>query len=455
MKINKNQFMSFEGIDFQDASYFHLLSGLIAQYKNKELDRKTFQEKVSDSIRKRFNFSIKFEVHPVNEVNAYMMPYELDPANILTTNRNRKVGELILGQYKRYTIKENAKLMRSIVKGDLSASGWLDYKKARCGGLFSQLPPALSVCYQGTIDNLEPDEVSAIILHELGHYWTYLEWLGIYTSRNAIIVNAISEFLNAKSEQEKFQVVLEAKNAWGLRIEESQVAKLNDENATKILTGSFNHVFKNSVGYVQYDENVSEVIADQFAIRMGASKASATGMYKLASKYNQSDEAVTMNNITIMGCVISTVGTIISIAGPIVFPPLGPLLSVVGGFLGVLGAQSIISGLFGITSSLNGGAYDFSKNRLERMYREEVQRLKMTNPPIAITKTILNSLEEMKRCIEMCGDVEKVWGASVMRFFSADFREQEQKKYYQQLIEEMLSNQLYVTANKFKTLGVN
>lgn len=453
MKTYSNQFMSFEAIDFQDASYYHLLTELVSQYKNKTINRKTFQDKVSESVKKRFGFNVKFEVHAVNEINAYMVPVELDPANVLTTRRFRDLGELVLNQIKALTLRDNAKIMRQIVKGDLSATGWLDYKKARAGGLFSQLPPALSVCYQGTIDNLTPDETASIILHELGHYWTYLEWLGIYTCRNAVIVNAVNEFITAKTETEKFQIVLDKKNVWGLRVEESDVAKLNDENATKILAGSFNHVFKHTVGFVQYDDNVSEVIADQFAIRMGAGKASASGMYKLGYKYGVTDESKLANKFVKSGLLLSAVGAIIGLGAAAIFPALAPVLSAIGAFIAITGVSYVWQGLFGFTGMLNGAAYDTMKNRIERMYREEIQRLKQTNASIEVTRSILAGLEEMKKYVDLCGEANKSWGASIIRYFSSSFREQEQKKEYQSLIEEMLANQLYITANKFKTLG--
>lgn len=454
MRTNTNQFMSFEAIAHQDTSFFILLSSLIKDYKEKKTVKRDFETKVVDAIKKRFNINVKFKVDPANALNAYMCPYSLSGTHALDSRRFREYGEYAIRYMQAENNKDNYKIVKQILKGDLSTTGLLDYKKARVSGLFAELPPVLSVCYQGTIDQLLPEETAAIIIHEIGHYWTYLEWLGILTFRNAVITNAVSEFLQAGTEQEKFQVILAQKNVWGLKVNEGDVAKLNDENATKIIMGAYHVTYKNSVGFVQYDDNASEVIADQFSQRMGSGKNLSSAMFKLYKSSGRTDESKLLNKYVWKGALLTTLGVILGIHIVAVGGLLGTIGTLVSACLTFMGVNSVLTGLFGLGDMVNGSAYDTAKNRLERMYREEVQRLKHLGSDPEIANAVLSNLAEMKKHVEACSAANKSWGTNLLRFFSPSFREQENIKHYQSLVEEMLANQLYITSAKFKTLGV-
>lgn len=433
MKYNPDSLLSLESIAFQKETYFAELTNTIRLYKEKKMTRSDFEDEISKSVKKRFNINVKLKVNPTFIPNACMFPVVLDERNILL---DRMAWDDFFNYCSEYYVKENYRTMKKIAQGDISNTGLLDFKNARVGKLFEDLP-TISELNQGLIDILEPEEVAAVFLHEVGHYWTFLSFLGVYTYRNAIINGAVNEFLGVQSQEEKIQIIIEKKNHWDLDIDEEHFKKLDDKSATQVIVGSFHRNFTRALGYTQYDVNTSEVIADQFAMRMGAGKHLSTGLHKITG--NNSTFRFSSN-------VGFFVGIIRIIGGAILLSkmPLLGLIAICLGGLGVLDA-------FGAAEATAGWVYDTNKDRFRRIYQEEIARLKSEQHDPEVLKLLLTNLEVMRKIVDKVAE-EKSVPLSILRWISSDFRSQEARKQYQQAVEELIANQLYVTSAKFKTL---
>lgn len=433
MKYNPDSLLSLESIAFQKETYFNELTDIIRLYKEKKMKRSDFEEEISRSVKKRFNINVKLKVNPTFIPNACMFPVVLDERNILL---DRMGWDDFFNYCSEYYVKENYRTMKKIAQGDISNTGLLDFKNARVGKLFEDLP-TISELNQGLIDILSPEEVAAVFLHEVGHYWTFLSFLGVYTYRNAIINGAVNEFLGVQSQEEKIQIIIEKKNHWDLDIDEEHFKKLDDKSATQVIVGSFNRNFTRALGYTQYDVNTSEVIADQFAIRMGAGKHLTVGLHKILG--NNSSFRFSSNWNFFFGIAKIIAGCVTVVANP-----LGGIFMLAMGALGIADA-------FSNAQATAGWTYDNNKDRFRRIYQEEITRLKSEQHDPEVLKLLLTNLDIMKKIVDKVAE-EKSIPLSILRWVSSDFRSQEARKQYQQAVEELIANQLYVTSAKFKTL---
>lgn len=447
MKYNVNSMVSTEAIAYQKPDFFYQLTGLSKQFRDKQLNVKEYEKAVSAAIKKRFNFDIEFKVITSNQVNAYMQPPTIDPNNIQWYN---SFGRANFEWVQKHWQNDGAKaILKKIAKGDLSATGWVDYKNARVNGLFAQLPARRLVVFSKWWDIAEvTDEIiTSVILHEIGHHWATFETLGVYTSRNAIISSAIADYLNTQNDEEKINIILEQKNVWNLPIDEKLVTKLNNEDATKIIISGYLGKFKDDVGYVQYDDNFSEVIADQFAIRMGGVPDVEMIMHKLGLG-GSGDIAEQGFKFTLTMIAVGVAGLGVSLAAaPIAW--MAPIFGMAAGISLIETVSALI-----MTKQNNGAAYDNAKDRWLRNYREMLGYLKQGNITPEETKRILTILETNKKMLDQIPNTDVNWTHRIMMFFSKGYKEQNAKKLYQQLTEELLANELYVMGHKFKQLGV-
>lgn len=435
MMIGVKHGYGLEAIDFQKDNYHAELSEIFAKYKRKELAKDAMQDAVSVSVKKRFNIDVKLRITNDPLPNACMYPVCLDERNILLDRMN---WEGFFNYCSEYYQNENYRTMQKIAKGDISDTGLIDYKKAKVGKLFSAIP-SVSEITKGLIDIAEPEEIAAVYLHEIGHFFTFLSFLGVYTYRNAIIANVVNEYLGVKDDEEKVKIIIDKKNAWGIEVDEKDIVKLDDKNATTVLVGTFNRTFTRSVGYVQYDTNTSEVIADQFAQRMGAGKYLATGLHKMVGNGGTFNFS---SNFQLFFGIIKIIGGVSAIVAGNVWGAVGI----------IMGAFQIYDA-FGSAEATNGWTYDNNKDRFRRMYNEELTKLKSHEHSPEYIKLILTNLEVMGKIVDKVSK-ERSIPLTILRWCSSNFRDQEAKKQYQQMMEELMANQLYVSSAKLKTLGL-
>nr|DAS75674.1 MAG TPA: peptidase [Caudoviricetes sp.] len=426
MRYDLTEMCSLESIDYQTDNFHEVLSGVFRDYK---------EHKSAERLKKEFDkiatarFGIKFDFGVENsyQVNAYAYIRALDDRTVLLRTEG---SDLMFDAYSEYFRKDNKGIVKRIAKGDLTNTGLMDYKKAKVSGIFSQIPATVKVT-KGALKEIEPEELAAIMLHEIGHIWTFFEFLGIYSFRNAIIQNTVKEFLDVKAPEEKIKIIIDKNNYWNLKIPEELPTKMNDDDCTKVIIGSYMRNFTQDAGYVEYNNNTSEVIADQFATRFGAGKYIVTGLNRFLGN-REGSENISQNLWLATALAVS----ILSITA-------SPLISVIG-VLGMLGAWMDAGRSMGWT-------YDNDKDRYKRVRNEVVGRLKDPKISDELRVRVLADIKTID-AIESKVSVHEHIGHHIRRFFSKSFREMENKRIYQQQVEALLANNLYVQGNELKTL---
>lgn len=442
MRIDKFSLVSMEMIDYQlkDPVLDKILD-IIRKNKNKEIDYDTFASLLENIIKERFGFTTKVTIEEKEIANGGARTELVDFRHPLLQQFSKYFTEpLFVHGTTKYTLPNILK----IVNKKMDNVGKLDFKRAKVTGIFSQIPTHLYLT-TGALDSNDEDVLLGTILHEIGHIWTFAEYVHHITFKNAIIANATKEFLSLKDEVSKTEFIIEAKNIFNVDIPKD-LAKENDVNSNVVVLGSLVKAMYNDYTSGIYELTNVEVLADQFASRFGLHFE----RIKYLSQYNW-NEMATESIIEFIKLSISA--------------SINMTLAVMGSALGLLSTPLffiplMIVWFYPITKYLkmeqlasykNGGStYDTFKQRSVRIRNMMINQLK-TNPNNNDIKELIKHIEESEKYIEQSDDYNG-FGVKFIRWISSDFRSQEERKIYQQLLEDLIDNKLYVTGNKFKYL---
>lgn len=308
-----------------------------------------------------------------------------------------------------------------------SAVGWVDREKCYIGGVFQSFRPMLFIT-EGVLFNkkLKAEHVAAIILHEIGHLFSYYETLATLIVTNRAITDAMEEMIGEKDNVIKSRIVnnLIKQDVLPETIDPETVSQLDDEHLRELLitTSMRENVFRNDSP--MYDITACEQQADAFVVRLNAGK--------------ELSEA-----LTILGVLDRDFDRV---------PPLMVEL-----FCFVAKSAIFLGPLYWLTSwslhmdKIKNDRYDTPSDRFKRIKREMIGGLKKQSDEKEIKKWI-KEIEEVEKIIEAIPDtrtrLEKFWS-----WITPFIRRQTSKKEQQQAIESLLNNDLTVTALKIQTQG--
>lgn len=434
MNLMKNPMIATEAIDYQNDGYFKELTALMLNLK-KDIGKEAIRA-IELSVLKRFNMKIELTVTNELMENACMYPVSLDEVNPLDI----RMGEGLILAFKNYTLKENKKHAKALASGKYGdPTGMLDYKHARVSGYFSEILLKAELT-RPLVMRHEPEDIAAIFLHEIGHAWTYFEFMGVNIYRNSIIGNTIKESLNIKNEKEVFAFSVEMNNLWNIPIDPKTFPALNDENKTKIILGGMTRNMRSELGWVQYDRNTSEVIADQFSTRMGveAGYFITRGLHRLSGGFRWPywEDFAFLSNMAI--CAITVIVGITASAYTI-------------SIFGFIVAAFVLWATGGNIKEKNGSVYDDLYQRFVRIRNEMIGRLKQARATKEEIITTIKRLDQLENVLKTANTNQPILD-KFYTWLSSDYRDQKNKMLYQQMVEDLLANDLYILGNKFKTL---
>lgn len=452
MQRVQNMMISNEMIDHQKDGFIYKLEGVFKNIEALCTDiNKIDQNKVKKEadnliklIKDRLGLSVQFHIDKGMEIDAWCYAPRFDALHSLDLNRNYSPAEIF--KYRLSNKKEVAQALNIATGKYGDPTGQLDYKNAKASGLFSKLVFEVHFTWGMILtDRVTAFHKASILLHELGHLWTFLQYLGTVFYKNTIISNSIKEMLDTKAGTERFKFLLDTDNAWDFKLDEKMMKSLSeakDDDATKIMLGLVQRRTYNDVGDVAYDYNSSEVLADQFSARFGGTIPPLLIDYgthrKDAFEYMKSQVSY-IAGMSLM--------TMVSLVCTVFFPP-----AAIVSLLGFLSAVITWSGLGNIArqmSALNGDTYDMSLDRAKRIRNEFVTRIKRIKDP-KIQKDCIAQLKELDELMAKYPEPKDSFGEKIIMFFNKDYKNDKEKMQLQQTIEELLANDLYVTAAQFK-----
>ena len=412
-KLLSSLHVGLENMQQQGTKFFDELTQIFADYKSKVIEKHQLTELLVKSIKKHTNLSVTVSIDPSFSINAVAFGAQFDIANLMWPEFYQG-----LEQWQEY--------MKRPLNG---TEGWIDTAKGRVGGVFAEYKHRLTIT-NGLL-KINPDEIAAIVLHEVGHLYTMLYYIGHIALSNIIVTQAARDALNNKDVSIRRKIINQATKYLSVEdmvpigdLEMSPIWNSQDGIETLILN-AFRERHKSTTGTDLYDIRACEQLADQYAVRHGAGLALATALTKFEGSgggnigrlFNQ----ILLNVIEIVMSILS---------------------------FGIWFVLAVICNTISPYTE-----YDDPKYRLRRVAQDMIDRIKRMPLTREDKAKLIADYEKVKK-IE--ANRQGTTYSLAFRFaymVSKNTRLTHKQQETQKLIEDLLFNPLYVSHAKLQNLG--
>lgn len=319
---------------------------------------------------------------------------------------------------------------------------WVDLKEGRVGGVFSSLYNRIFLGKSLLLDqNFTSEEVAAVILHELGHLFSYFETLAYTTTSNMVITTAVEALQGMDDKSHRLKLLSQSASVFNAKLPPEIIDEEGADVIKVLLLQTIEQAEQNRVREMaanketRYNHRSIEFMADQFAVRSGAAVALATAQHKMAKlnvpDYGKSRASFFAVQATRMALLAA------SFAIPGVGVVIGPTLLALGVMF--LSAQA----------EEDDGRSD-PRERLAQISRDIIQLLK--NPQL--DKQSRHQLSADLEAISVLRE-EVTENHGIVRFLYRNVlpsgRRQAKARELQKGIEELVNNNLFVHASRLRS----
>lgn len=437
--------ISVESIDFQRDSFgsqieailygaekFLLKSNSVNALLRLELQKSEFPDMLSDLIFKRLG--IKTEIIVTTTSVGMIMPFFANKHHILLDPMWH--GDLLL------------KDQEQILKNAKNRVGTIDLTNARVGGIFSEYEHKLWIDIVGNLlsAKMTVPEVTAIILHELGHAFTYYEFADRLETANQVLTNLSMEVRKKdKSDPEKKRYLLkELEKSFGKK-DESFDDILDEKN--QVIFGV--KLFRQYIGFVKsqmpnskYDQTSSEQLADNFAARFGYGRHLITGLDRFYKAYPEKS-AVSRG-------ISNFFGLFDALLLPTCIAFYGLVLGTIPAFLIFMIVFSLIA--YGNGEAFQDMTYDVLKmryTRIRQQYIEMINQLELSKEEL---REVVDAIHAMDAVIKSTA-IYKTILTRLSNFIFSKHRDTAKDIELQYLLEELTHNSLFLKSAELSVLS--
>ena len=416
-----------EAISRQSDLFFKELSSCIADAM-KKIDRKKDYDNIDEEM-KALSAIIK---HHTNLRIAPSLGTEIGPAiSVPDLTRNSSLRSPV------QSYMQGANLQHDLWDADGLIKGRIDYKNNWVDGYYATVPFVMylpkDIFHKKS--NFTPEELAAIILHEVGHAFMYLALLA-YTTITTFHMHFIANrWISATPKERELWLIAIARTKGGKdAIDVAEVAKCDDVNVVEVMViSAVNENMRSEIGYSYYEMVAFETMADHYATRCGAGRDLVTALDKLFTTGRILEKR--------------SVGTYIMIE---VFK-----------FVVLCFNIPIISSMFrGIATRMVGydfgsPLYDKPQDRIRRIKMSLIDDLKNENLKVEDKYEIVETIKYIDTILDTTSD-RRQWVALVLEkmAFTNTYRQRKGQLFYREL-EVLANSDLYVRSAELETLKGN
>ena len=292
---------------------------------------------------------------------------------------------------------------------------------------------------------LTPAEITAVLLHEIGHQMTHLEYSIRTIHHTAVIMDSIHDTINNKNGTFRKSIDIAYENMGG---NTSDIKGNADTTATvkliDLLVKDANVIEVNT-----HHVTNSEQLADQFVVRFGMGAELVSALHKF-KEYNE-------NIVNVSGVVNTAVQVLIMAVKALVLAAIiiaGLSVSAIGmiAILGTIIAGNVIASAVTIGGLGTGAVYDADDRRYKRIRNDIIRGLRTSSLPPEAYVDLINTLDHMSSIISKAkteGDTIGIMDA-FFRKVSGTGRLLAHNKALDQLTEDLMENELHVAALRLK-----
>lgn len=433
--------LSLEMIEFQNDDFGQRLEAIIAEIirgigngtfpHNADLEGHALIRKLESTIFSRLGIKTNLDV---SNILAATMPFYVNKKHIFLDPHWRDMDISISDQQK-------------VINKLQGKKGSVNTATAKVSGFFSEYEHVVYMNFHDLIKfNLTEAEITAILLHELGHDFTTLEYSNRLNSLNQIFANVALRLTSDKKKDQLEYIYKELKTV-DAEVSEQDVDDIVNGNriiaGVKMIKTLFNSV-DTQMRESTYDKTASEQMADNFANRFGYGRHLVSALDKISDRFYNPEKSRLASILTWIFELNRLLGMII-VAGSLAAYPIHACMA-----------------LFILYVTLRTSAedcrdytYDELKFRYKRVRQDMVEQIKA----IADKGGNKKQLQEMLDSIYYIDSIiEKTYiYKSVFRLIGnaifAGGRKADRAIKEQQLMEELATNDLFLEAAHFKIMG--
>lgn len=179
-------------------------------------------------------------------------------------------------------VRENLMDLSAIADVTGTIESTIDLKRVRVLGALTKVPPHRLILGRGLFGGrFTDDEIIAIILHEVGHVFNYYLLLGRLTSSLYMVEGATRAIMGAANDDQRMKLILDLEELASINVPSKEELITTDDKAMRIaLLGSVMTKTKEELGFNLYSASDFEQVSDAFAVRMGYGRPLASALAK-------------------------------------------------------------------------------------------------------------------------------------------------------------------------------
>lgn len=427
--ISRYHTPSTEAIDYQAGSpLFRDLTDCIQEFMQapRDTDQALRQTGIVEAIKKHTGLSIDLKVER-GMTNAYALPILIDPNGPFVQPWNRMGwGDMIA---------EEVTTIREIQRYSDTLRGQIDLTSGRVSGVFSNLTVG-GVLGTGlwSFAKLTAAEVAAILLHELGHVFTFFENLTRTMTENMILATAIQGMNRTQDRKERLELVQQVSRSLDVPFDKPEsVATMKGETFATLVIKKKVDQLASATGSAVYDLRGAEFSADQWATRQGAGRALVEALDKIYVVFGEGHRRSLGENVA-LDIVTTLAAIVVSI-----IPPVGIFIAT-------------LTFIYFTVADVEGKQYHDPLERVVTVRKDLIQSLKQKDLTEESRKAILNDIAGIDAIAKGMLDYRS-WANWLYIRLTPGRRKQYNEMRFQQELELLANNDLFVHAATLQTLA--
>lgn len=410
---------SLEFMEFQNDSFFKDISDAVARIREhaEPTTKVVFESGLEAVVNKRLKTSVEFFIDGALYSNAYVELPKLDK------------GHPFFIEWKHFVSNDMGRLVANL-DNLVRRTGTVNIEKAEVSGIFSAIPVRMCVTLGLLKSSASNQEVAAIILHELGHLFTYYYYALHGTIGGFISTAVATAAAGAKGDAERSVIYQKGARVMGIdNITISTMLQQTPEQNAELLQSLYINEtadnLRSQTGHGMYEMKCCEQLADAFAVKFGAGLALTKGLLLI----NRGGRETFNKPLYYVSLALSLAGAIISLKSP----------------LGI-GSQMLLL-LF--SEDVYDGNYDTLPDRIRYIKNHLIDGLKKTDMPAEIRKSFLKDIEEIDKLSKGANYNPNLYQILRHVLFPS-VRRKARSVSLQKTIEEMMYNETFIQAAKLK-----
>lgn len=322
------------------------------------------------------------------------------------------------------------KKANGVVKGSVNLN------TARVSGIFSEIASDIIMPYDWIMghNGTTPEENAAVTLHEVGHLFTYYEFINRSVTTNQVLAALSRGYAEADSIDQRTTLLVSAKKA--LQLKEDGIDELAKSSKVEVVTAvilsGVVEKSRSELGINIYDMNSWEYLADEFAARHQCGKHLITALDKIYKQFGHMSYRSKSKYIFMEAFKLIVL--------------LGSVLTLSTGFSVIL----LLYGIVLVSTDSDVVIYDEPESRMRRLRQQIIQAMKDRR----LSKSDIQRMEEDLRLIDsvMESVKDKRQWLSILADFIPTNRKNRNAILLQKELETLANNDLFAKAAQFKAL---